>query len=256
MQALATALRAGRVVSPFTRSALAGMVSDDQVDAVRQTLVDLAVGGMSPSHVAVLLDVLAEERAAQQQQTDRLDLVLSPPEFDCVDARDTSVVVRDLFQRAARSVLVATFALDTGERARALFGGLAARMDATPELRVTLYVNIHRRHQDDTPAAALVAEFAGRFAHDVWPGKRLPEVLYDPRSVDPEGNKRAVLHAKCVVVDDRWTFLTSANFTEAAQERNIEAGVVVDDPRIAERVGRQFERLAEAGALRRLSLKR
>jgi phosphatidylserine/phosphatidylglycerophosphate/cardiolipin synthase-like enzyme len=30
-----------------------------------------------------------------------------------------------------------------------------------------------------------------------------------------------------LVVDGRWTLLTSANFTEAAQERNLEAGVVV-----------------------------
>ncbi len=88
----------------------------------------------------------------------------------------------------------------------------------------------------------------------MWPGERLPEVFYDSRSVEQEGHKRAVLHAKCIVVDDRWTLLSSANFTEAAHERHIEAGVVLDDPRTAERVRRQFQGLVEAGMLRPLRL--
>jgi phosphatidylserine/phosphatidylglycerophosphate/cardiolipin synthase-like enzyme len=61
------------------------------------------------------------------------------------------------------------------------------------------------------------------------------------------------LHAKAVVVDGRFTLLTSANFTEAAHERNIEAGVVLDDMRIAERVVRQFDHFVEARILRRLN---
>jgi phosphatidylserine/phosphatidylglycerophosphate/cardiolipin synthase-like enzyme len=34
----------------------------------------------------------------------------------------------------------------------------------------------------------------------------------------------AFLHAKAVVVDDEAVFITSANFTEAALDRNIELG--------------------------------
>ncbi len=87
---------------------------------------------------------------------------------------------------------------------------------------------------------------------DVWPGKRLPEVFYDPRSLETDGHKRAVLHAKAVVVDGRFTLLTSANFTEAAQERNIEAGVVIEDARLAKRVERQFFHFVDAGILKKL----
>lgn len=95
-----------------------------------------------------------------------------------------------------------------------------------------------------------------RYAEEVLPiapSKRLPEVYYDPRSLETEGSKRAVLHAKTVVVDGRFTLLTSANFTEAAHERNIEAGVLVDDTRLAERMTRQFDHFVEARVLRRLS---
>lgn len=125
-------------------------------------------------------------------------------------------------------------------------------IDADPDLAVQLHVNVHRKHLDNTPASVLVCAFAPHFHDAVWPGERLPDVFYDPRSVELDGRKRAVLHAKCVVVDDRWTLLTSANFTEAAQERNIEEGVVLDDRRTSERVRRHFEGLVEGGMLRRL----
>lgn len=254
MLGLAGALRAGRLGPPFPRSALSGLVPEDRIDGVRSALLELCDQGMTRSHLATMLDLLAEERAAHQRMADRLDLVLSPPELDRVDARDTSVVVRDLLRRAERSLLIASFAVDAGDKARALFGELSERMDADPDLTVQLHVNVHRKHLDDTPASELVRTFARHFRDAFWPGERLPEVYYDPRSVEQEGHTRAVLHAKCVVVDDRWTLITSANFTEAAQERNIEAGVVLDDKRTAERVRRQFEGLVEGGMLRRLPL--
>jgi phosphatidylserine/phosphatidylglycerophosphate/cardiolipin synthase-like enzyme len=46
--------------------------------------------------------------------------------------------------------------------------------------------------------------------------------------------------------------VSSATFTEAAQERNIEAGVLVNDPAFARALRDQFESLAEAGLLVRL----
>jgi phosphatidylserine/phosphatidylglycerophosphate/cardiolipin synthase-like enzyme len=37
------------------------------------------------------------------------------------------------------------------------------------------------------------------------------------------------MHAKVIVVDDVAALVTSANFTAAAQRRNIEAGIVLRD---------------------------
>jgi phosphatidylserine/phosphatidylglycerophosphate/cardiolipin synthase-like enzyme len=75
-------------------------------------------------------------------------------------------------------------------------------------------------------------------------------VYFDPRSVAEPGKKRAVLRAKCVVVDDAQVFVTSANFTEAAQERNIEAGVLLRDTAFARALVTQFEGLVAGGHLK------
>lgn len=252
---LAEALAAGRIVIPITQTALVPHVAEEQLYAVTAALAEMERDGMAASHIARALHLLVEERDAGQRMADRVQLVWSPPELDTVDARDTSVVVQELFRQARHSVLISTFALDERKKADALFGELAMRMDADPSLAVRVFANIHRKHLDETPSAMLTRDFALHIRQHVWPGDRLPEIFYDPRSIEIEGHKRAVLHAKAVVVDARWTLLTSANFTEAAHERNIEAGVVIDDRKLAERVVRQFDQFVEAGVLRRLSIR-
>jgi len=62
--------------------------------------------------------------------------------------------------------------------------------------------------------------------------------------------KRASLHAKCVVVDRREVFVASANFTEAAYERNIEVGLLIHPSMLAERLVRHFEALLAEGVLK------
>ena len=250
---LADALATGRIGAPITRSALASHVPEEHLDAVTAALAELERDGMAHRHIARAVHLLVEEREAGQRMSDRVQLVWSPPELDAIDARDTAVVVRELFRQARSSVLISTFALDEKKKAEALFGELAARMDENPRLTVRVFANIHRKHLDETPSFLLIRDFAARIRDQIWPGKRLPEMFYDPRSLEMEGAKRAVLHAKAVVVDGRWVLLTSANLTEAAQERNIEAGMVVDDARLAERVVRQFDHFVEGRILRRLS---
>lgn len=252
LMGLAEALATGRIAAPITRSALAPHVPVEHLDAVFAALAELERDGMATRHLARMLDLLAEERGAGQRMSDRVELVWSPPELDAVDARDTSVVVAELFRRAQTTITIATYALDAREKAEALFGELAQRMDTEPSLVVRVFANIHRTYRDPTPSAVLIREFAKQFRQQIWPGHRLPEVYYDPRSLETEPHKRAVLHAKAVVVDGRWTLLTSANFTQAAQQRNIEAGVLLDDPRLAARMTRQFDQFVQANIFARL----
>jgi phosphatidylserine/phosphatidylglycerophosphate/cardiolipin synthase-like enzyme len=75
-------------------------------------------------------------------------------------------------------------------------------------------------------------------------------VYYDPRSV-AGGTVRSSLHAKCVVVDAEHVFVSSANFTEAAQERNIEVGLAIRSTWLAERLVRHFDLLHECGLAQR-----
>ncbi len=126
-------------------------------------------------------------------------------------------------------------------------------MDERPELSVTLLLNIQRRWGDTTAAEHLVRKFADRFWGTDWPGSSRPMVYYDPRSLEMDG-PAGVLHAKAVVADDEVVFITSANLTEAALDRNIEIGLLVRDRALAATVSRHFRVLIDRELLRPLPM--
>ena len=253
MLALADALSAGRVdLADPSGHRLSELVPEEHAAALGLELRALAQAGLRAPQVALLLRMLAAERAEAQAISDRYELVWSGDEGGA-ETRSTPVVVKALFQQAKRSVLVASYAFDHGDNARVLFEGLAARMDAEPELVVRFFVNVDRKYGDTRTDGEVLRDYAGTFRARIWPGRRLPEVFYDPRAL-VLGDQRACLHAKCVVIDEEVAFVTSANFTEAAHERNIEAGVLMRDPRMARNLAGQFLALADRGALLRLPM--
>jgi phosphatidylserine/phosphatidylglycerophosphate/cardiolipin synthase-like enzyme len=193
--------------------------------------------------------LVVNDRAEQAKRTAIIDLVTTGPEPPGVVNRDTSVVVRDLFANAQDSVLVAGYAVYQGQQ---VFRALADRMAQRPDVRVRMFLDVQRGPGDTSAPVELVRRFAERFKTQQWPADRpLPEVYYDPRSIESDAGRRACLHAKCVVVDSEAVFVSSANFTEAAQERNIEVGLLVRSPRLGEQIVTHFDALAGAGQLER-----
>ena len=177
-----------------------------------------------------------------------LDLVWSGPEVPGLHARDTRRVYEELVRNAAQSVWMSSYVYFDGPRA---FADLAQRMDEIPGMRAVLMLNIQRARGDTTAPDQLVRRFADRFWGTDWPGRSRPAVFYDPRSLDPDG-PAGVLHAKAVVVDDEAVFITSANLTAAALDRNIELGLLTRDAALAASVTAHFQGLIDSDLLKPL----
>lgn len=197
-----------RVSFPLTRATLQG----EGLDALQPALEALNAAGRDGA-LAAIQAVLAERGGRPAPA----ELVWTGPEARSSSARDTAVVLRDLFRRAERTVLLAGFAFDHAADVlkplhEALGRGVACRLFAD-------------------------AQVAHEFLRLHWPfGPPFPE-LY---AFTPEQGVFASLHAKCVVVDERWVFVTSANFTDRGQSRNVEVGVLLDDARLAGVLEAQF----------------
>ncbi len=240
---LAQALESGLLAPPFTAASLrstVGVQGHEVVEALRQW-ERLGVSG--PAGAAWLRSL---ERASSAVAP--ASLVWTGPEAAGLHSRDTRQVYEEMIATARRSILISTFAFFDGPER---FGNLARRMDCDPELQVTLLLNIERGRHSTTKASDLVRKFASRFWSSDWPGETRPNVYYDPRSLDLEGPK-GVLHAKAVVADEESLFVTSANLTEAALDRNIEAGVLLRDRTIALTALAHFRGLIDRGLLRAL----
>lgn len=240
---LASALDAGHVRGPLTKFGLRAFTTSA---AAAQALEELRqrVGGEAA--LAAVCRLVAEERAAEAARAPRVELVWTGPERLGASSRDTKVVVAQLFARAQRSVLVSSYSLGSGAL---LFAPLAARMAEIPSLRVRMFFDLtvgDERAQGPRTREGYEARFVQRFLGSQWRGARIPEVFHDPRTL---ANAQICFHAKCVVIDDALALVTSANTSAAAQEENIEAGVLVEDRLFALALGKQFDDLVSAGQL-------
>lgn len=243
---LADALDDGALAPPFTAPSVRYFAAKAEQQGLADELTRLSRKGMAPGHIAELVRAVAEEREAAAVAAAQVELVWTGPETRGTASRDTLVVVGELFERAKRSVLISGYNVFDG---RSVFKRLIDRVATMPALRVKMFLNIVRRdYEQAAPAEQVVARFAADFKRFHWGQGRPPEVFYDPRSLDPDAS--AVLHAKCVIVDDEIALITSANLTEAAQRRNIEAGVLLANPVIAIQLRAQFEGLVDAGELK------
>ena len=192
-----------------------------------------------PSIEAVLRVAIAERKT---RPAPRLELVWTGPEVRASSARDTAVVVRELFARARTRVLVAGYAFRGG---RDIFEGLHQGMrDRGVGARIILHLDDRDGLSPDGAVRFGIAEFI----QGNWPfGPPFPAFYYDPRTVLAGASLN--LHAKCVVVDGRFSLIGSANFTRNAHARNIEVGVLVEDVALATDLEAQWTGLIDIGIL-------
>jgi len=244
---LVSALESGLLgPSPTLASLRSVLGNQEKVEGLAMSLIELGRLGIAGPAAASWLQTV--ERAAAR--TRKPDLVWSGPEVPGLHARDTRRVYEELLGSAERSIWACTYAFFDGPKA---FEVLARRMEATSALRVTLLLNIQRKKGDTTSSEQLVRRFAEKFWKSDWPGSARPSVFYDPRALELEG-PGGVLHAKAVVADDEAVFITSANLTEAALDRNIELGVLIRDRTCALAVGGYFRSLIDRTLLKPLPL--
>jgi phosphatidylserine/phosphatidylglycerophosphate/cardiolipin synthase-like enzyme len=244
---LAKALRANRLDAPYSARGIERVASSPMASEIAAALQKLTQEGFSPLQLATALDLAVKARAQRSVAEDLIELVTTGPEAPGISNRDTSVVVHELFSHAQQSVLVAGYAVYQGRR---VFEALADRMQEHPSLHVRFVLDIQRGPGDISTAKEITRRFAERFRTKQWPrGKRLPEVFFDARSLNADSQKKACMHAKCTVIDGATVFVSSANFTEAAQERNLEVGLLIRSARLAQRIQGHFQSLIAAGLL-------
>ena len=258
LEAVSSALRAGRLTLPFTSLSLRRLLPESAATDVLALLTSMADRGMAAEHIAAAIDLVTHDRRARVDRDVEVALVttgMGDPGGIVVDdpngGRDTRVVVQELFAHALESVVVVGYAVHQG---RQIFQTLADRMEVVPDPRVQLFMDVKRSRGDTTRESDLVARFAADFWAQQWPADRpRPEVFYYPASITLDVDQRPAMHAKCVIVDAQSVLVSSANFTAAAQQRNVEVGLLVRSATHAVQLQAQIHRLVAGGRFRPLS---
>lgn len=244
---LVKALESEILAEPYSEVGLSAALGGQRVgQEVLAALNAVNRMGVSGRATAIWIRTLEDAKTSMPSP----DLVWSGPEVPGVYARSTRRVYDELLGSIEESVWVSTYAFFDGPHA---FGTLSRRLDEMPSIHASLLLNIQRKLGDTTDATVLVRRFAERFWNVDWPGNVRPAVYYDPRSLDLE-RASGVLHAKAVVIDNRSVFVTSANLTEAALDRNFELGFLVKSSALALSVATHFQALIDQELLLRLPM--
>ena len=232
---LREAIATDRLRMPLTRGGLLDQGVQHQLD-----VLEGALSGHSALACLSMIDAVLAERCANRRPAP--ELVWSGPERTKSTARDTAVVLRALFERAQRQVILAGYDFTQGS---ALLEPLwIAMRDRGVDARLFIHIEQTTEALSDEPAYgdAKVREVMMQ----IWPfGDPRPRFYYDARACKPRPWFN--MHAKCVVVDGECALITSANFTRRAQEQNIECGVLLQDSTFALHLARQWLGLIEAG---------
>lgn len=242
LEQLLAAVERGRLECPFTEVDLLDAGFRGSTAAILEVL-----GTADARSVALCLRVAIAERI--HRPPPRLDLVWTGPETRASTARDTALVVQRLFESAQRSVIVGGYVFDTAEILRPLHTVMKER-----GVTATFFVDIEGGTRPDD-VDRFAGAFIDKFFRKVWTfGLPKPDVYFDPRTAISgkyAGHEWATLHAKCIVVDDERCLMTSANFTERGQTRNIEAGVLIEDRSFSSELAGHWRQLVSEGLVRR-----
>lgn len=245
---LADALSRGRLAYPVTSFGLAQCLGPGDFNSLASEINGLAAERDPLQLLGHCLGRVIQNTDAENR-SNPVDLIWSGPDEPETLAESTQVTIRELFRSAEHEILVTGYAVYNG---KFIFEPLAHRMAEKPGMKVNLVMNIPRKDNDTSLDDHVVMRWKQQFIQKQWPSSIQPAIYYDPRSLTMERSKRAVMHAKCILVDQRIGLVSSANLTEAALARNIEAGLIVRDPRLLSRLHRNFEVLISNGHLKRL----
>lgn len=219
-----------RTVSPSKALQLASSLEIDGslakassklTDASAQTLLGECHAALGPAHLAAVLRGFAA--AARANGTD-LRAVWSGPTFPG-DGDHTTAALAHLIDEATEDVFASTYsASPTSLYLTALWKAVARGV------KTTLLVD--PKMNGGKTAAWLQEKLVGARFLGFKPG--------------PGGG---IQHSKVVIVDSRVAFITSANLSEAAHERNLETGVIIRDPEFASGLRQRFSALYAEGHL-------
>lgn len=130
-----------------------------------------------------------------------------------------------LVDNARNSVTCSTFNF---QRSSGMWGALQ-RAAARPEVALRVYVDTQAADLDPRPWSPTTTEIAKHLS----PGIILRTKIFDKSYVRN--------HAKFLAIDHRFLLVSSANLSWSAEHGNVEFGVLIDNPNVAEAVERELQ---------------
>lgn len=192
---------------------------------------------ITPKEIAVAIKA-SSVTAGMVEKRQSIDMVWTGPSTTMVPSRRTEQVFLEVLQQAKSDVFIVSFVAYKVERVI-----VALKEAINRGVKVSILFESTKSHGGKIDIDSL-----GSFS------KHLPQAnFYFWASEDKEGEGyMGSVHAKCVVADGKVAFITSANLTSAALERNMELGVLIEGGNVPDRLHRHLQALATTGVIEKI----
>ena len=169
------------------------------------------------------------------------ELVWTGPSTPVVPVRRTEQVLCDLIRCAERRLTMTSFGIFQVPR---LVKNWSGRWSGASRCASCWAIG--------KPTATRRSTASGSNWAERWPlERRFCSGRTERRPRDEQGHA-GLMHVKAAVADSKVAFLTSANLTEAALERNMELGVLIRGGSLPAAIDRLIDTLVESGELQTL----
>lgn len=189
---------------------------------------------------ALSVALRASQLSAQlERAAETIELVWTGPKSERVPVAMNAEALNELVDGARRELLLVSYATYQMPQ---LVGKVSEAVERG--VTVNLVLEFHGDHAEEKqvwdPVKGLGADLAEGVRIYQWP--------IDLREATPSG-KVGYLHVKCAVADRRQAFVSSANLTVHAMERNMELGVVIRGGHLPDQMAEHFDNLISDGIL-------
>lgn len=201
-------------VEEFERARHAFGPNTDQERVERLRCAWKNVPGVGPAEIAAAFRGAAEVTALMDG-SGAIELVWTGPKTGLIPTRRTEQVILEVIESAKDDVFLVAYVF---YKASSIVEALNAAVGRGVGVSVLLESSTEH-------GGALKGDSVKAMAEAV-PGANI--YVWDPAAKQPDGDSlSASVHAKCAVADKELAFITSANLTSAALERNMELGLLL-----------------------------
>jgi cardiolipin synthase len=216
-----------KITSKDNRSTLKGFFNVDSSNNALNTLLNLwGSSSCSSTDLASML-LGASYGCTSKSKNESTELVWTGPDANLFPVRRTEQVLLDIINSAQETLFIVSFVLvniptveDAIEKAVKRGVDVCMLLESEDKEASSSFFSTIKRLHTNIPKIKLY----------IWPREN--------RESTQGGFAR--VHAKCAVADKRQAFITSANLTSAALDKNIEMGIRIEGGSIPENIFRQL----------------
>ena len=161
------------------------------------------------------------------------NLVWTGPRTGLIPTRNTEQAINEVIDQATKRLFIVSYVF---YNATSIVEGLNNATERGVSVRMLLESSMEH-------GGAISGDSIGAM-HQAVPGAEL--YIWNPvEKALTAGSLTAAVHAKCAVADELLAFVTSANLTSAAMERNMELGILVRGGTTPKRLHDHLDALAQ-----------